>query len=141
MRTPPRVLLVEDDHDVRGLSEQILVSAGYDVVGASSGADALALLGAMEPAPDVVVLDIQMPDIDGWTLLDRIRSDPATATTRVLVCTVKTVDEDEVHVHQLVPDGHLTKPFTIDALTDAVARLADRAGQPPGAHLRGRSRP
>lgn len=124
------VLLVEDDVDVRALTQQVLVGAGFTVRTAPSGPAALALLEESDELPAVIVLDVQMPDLDGWSTLERIRTDPRFQGVRVLMCTVKTLAEDEDRARVLRPDGYLSKPFAIDALEAAVERLA---GFPAGA--------
>lgn len=121
----PQVLLVDDDADVRTLSALVLRTAGCDVRLAEDGTRALEELAAQRP--DVVVLDVQMPDVDGWTVLEHIRSTPYLASTRVAMCTVKTPTEDEWRALRLRPDAHLAKPYTITDLEEVVRSLAQGA--------------
>ncbi|MBI2170032.1 MAG: response regulator [Actinobacteria bacterium] len=124
-----RVLLVDDADDLRALGAFVLLHAGYEVMIAASARDALTLLATSDPLPDVVVLDVQMPDLDGWSTLERIRANPATARVPVLMCTVKTWVEDEDRIVDLGPDGHLAKPYSIDELEAAVRSLVPPSGR------------
>jgi len=125
----PQILLVDDDADVRTFSALVLRTAGCDVRLAEDGTRALEELASERP--DVVVLDVQMPDLDGWTVLERIRSDPELASTRVVMCTVKTPVEDEWRAFALRPDAHLAKPYTIVDLEQVVRSLAEEAASHP----------
>ena len=119
-------LLVDDNEDVRLLLRFALERAGYAVTEAGGGGEALVTLAA-GAIPDVVVLDLQMPDMDGWETLRRIRSQPATAAVPVLICTVKSMPDDRNRGHQLGCDGYLTKPFDPRTVAGAVtAAIAAR---------------
>lgn len=114
-----KILVVDDDDLQRDLVAGLLAGEGYDVASAACGADALA--SARERSPDVLVLDLLLPDVDGGTLLARMRSDPALSGVRVVVTTGMRTS----HVKQLVrADATLFKPFEFRELVDAVATLA-----------------
>ena len=81
----PAVMVVDDNADVRLLIRRVLWSAGYTVTTADGGRDALALLESTH-VPDLVVLDVQMPELDGWGTLEAIRSNPRTSRLPVLLC-------------------------------------------------------
>lgn len=117
-----RVLVVDDQDDVRALLRVTLESAGYEVDQAPSGEAALLAL-TERPMPGLVVLDLQMPDIDGWDVLRQIRENPRTADVRVLTCTVKASAADAERAWRLGCDGYLTKPFGLDALICEVSRV------------------
>jgi CheY-like chemotaxis protein len=121
-----RVLVVDDQEDVRELIRVALAIDGTDVSEASSGEAALAQLerGAV---PDLVVLDIQMPVMDGWEVLERVRERPETHDLPVVVCTVKASQLDAERGWRLGCDGYVTKPFTIDRLTAEVRRVSESA--------------
>ena len=121
-----RILVVDDQEDVRALLRVTLDSAGHEVTQAASGAAALRALDE-GPVPELVVLDVQMPDIDGWDVLQRIRDNPATADVPVLMCTVKASSADAERAWRLGCDGYLTKPFGLDALVAEVARVSGAA--------------
>ncbi|HTJ65182.1 MAG TPA: response regulator, partial [Alphaproteobacteria bacterium] len=89
-----KVLVVDDNPDDRHLVSHTLSDSGYDVVAAASGADALSWLEA-NPPPDLMLLDLMMPGIDGFAVLDRMRSDEKLRNTKVLVMTAKDLTPDE----------------------------------------------
>ena len=122
----PTALVVDDSDDIRLLIGTVLRSAGYAIVEAPSGRQALGMLagGAL---PDIVVLDVQMPLMDGWDTLAAIRARPATVELPVVLCTVKSSAADEARAWQLMCDGFLVKPFELDELVDAVRSATDRS--------------
>jgi CheY-like chemotaxis protein len=121
-----RVLIVDDQDDVRELLRVALGIEGMDAAQVSSGDEALRYLDA-GPVPDIVVLDIQMPVMDGWEVLTRIRQRPETHDLAVIVCTVKAAQMDAERAWRLGCDGYITKPFTIDKLVGEVRRVATSA--------------
>ena len=121
----PRVLVVDDAADIRLLIERILGPRGWDVVTTGDVGEALAML-ASAPHPDVVLLDLQMPDVDGWSALETIRADPATAALPVVLCTVKSGLDDAIRAWQLGADAYITKPFSVDELAQEVTAAATR---------------
>lgn len=110
-----RVLVVDDNADIRRLVLEVLRLEGVDVEEADTGLAAMERLAA-DPLPDVVVLDVQMPHLDGWDTLRRIRALPRTAAVPVILCTVKSGPVDTEMAALLDSDGFLTKPFEIDEL-------------------------
>ena len=125
-----RVLVVDDASDLRLLLTAILRRAGHEVFDAGSGDEALAWLAAQGPEGwvDVIVLDVQMPDVDGWEVLARLRADPGLyGRALVLVCTVKNSAGDRQRARELDAADYLAKPFAISELTDKVAALARRS--------------
>ena len=123
-----KVLVVDDAEDIRLLMSQVLRIAGFDVAEATSGHDALRLLAEDEP-PVVAVIDVQMPEMDGWETLTAVRGNPATADLPVLLCTVKSGTADILRAWQLGCDGYLTKPFAIADLIGEVQALTTRSMQ------------
>ena len=129
-----RALVVDDAPDIRLLADLVLQMAGFTVTAAASGREALGALAGGE-LPDVILLDVQMPDVDGWETLSRVRADPRTGHLPVVLCTVKGLPEDALKGWSLGCDGYLGKPFDIGALVaelqvvlqrDDAARLAVR---------------
>lgn len=125
-------LIVDDNDDIRYLLRHVLAMDGFAVTEAPSGPDALrALQDGLRP--DVVVLDVQMPDVDGWDTLRAIRADPGTAEVPVVMCTVKGRPVDAEHGWSLGCDGYVSKPFDIDDLRavirGAIERTPDRRAQ------------
>ena len=120
-------LVVDDAPDIRLLADLVLSMAGFSVTAAASGREALAVLAAGE-LPDIVLLDVQMPDVDGWETLSRVRSDPRTSHLPVVLCTVKGLPEDALKGWTLGCDGYLGKPFDIGGLVDELRAVLDRDG-------------
>ena len=123
-----RALVVDDAPDIRLLADLVLSMAGFAVTAASSGSEALRLLAA-EDLPDIVLLDVQMPDVDGWETLSRLRTDPRTAGIPVVLCTVKGLPEDTLRGWSLGCDGYLGKPFDISGLVDELHGVLRRDPQ------------
>ena len=122
-----RILVVDDQQDIRDVTSLVLSGAGYTVDTAGSGDSALS---ALEDVPyDLVLLDINMPGMDGWETLRLIRCDEAMADVRVVMFTVKGEIRDKVESLQEGAVDYITKPFVVDHLVERVGRaLAD----PPG---------
>ncbi|HET9947295.1 MAG TPA: response regulator, partial [Longimicrobiales bacterium] len=127
--SPPRqrILVVEDDPEIRYLLGAILEGEDRDVGCATTGAEAL---GALEDgAVDVVVLDLILPDVDGRTLLSRIRDSARTAATEVVVVTARTGPEVRQECYALGADAFVEKPFDPEALVAEVSNRLERAAR------------
>jgi DNA-binding response OmpR family regulator len=120
------VLVVDDQVEILDLASLVLSRAGYDVRTASSGDEALRTL-AGAPA-DIVLMDIDMPGMDGWEALRLIRADDALTTLPVVMFSVKSEIRDKVQSLQAGASGYITKPFDVDELVVRVARYLDEAG-------------
>lgn len=113
-----RVLVIEDEDDIRLLARMILEGAGHQVTDASTGE---AGLDAMQDGEtDVVLLDIRLPGIDGWEVLERMRDMPASAGVEVVVMSAHSSGEALERAKTLGITNYLLKPFTREALLDAV---------------------
>ncbi|GAA2198763.1 response regulator transcription factor [Sinomonas flava] len=121
-------LVVEDDDDVRQLLQEVLAQAGFDVVAASSGREGAAL--ARDRAPVVVTLDVNLPDIDGFEVLRRIRS---TTDAYVVMLTARAEETDTLLALQSGADDYMTKPFRPRELRARLAAMLrrPRVAQPP----------
>jgi CheY-like chemotaxis protein len=120
-----RALIVDDSADSRLVLATVLQANGFEVREAATGLDALASLGR-SPRPDVVVLDVQMPKLDGWAALHAIRGEPATATLPVVLCTVRSSAADQARAWAAGCDGYLVKPFPVEELAPALQAVIDR---------------
>ena len=118
-----RVLVVEDNEMNMKLVRDILQATGYSPLEASSGEQALAL--AVENAPALVLMDMQLPDIDGTEALQRLRSDERTAGIPVLALTAQAMQGDRERFLAAGFDGYLSKPVDVDELIAAVRRYCD----------------
>jgi CheY-like chemotaxis protein len=115
------VLICDDDDQVRGLIATVLRHRGYELLEAAHGQAALDELTANRP--NLAILDVQMPGIDGLAVLERIRSDPALAGTKVLLLSGAKEALDEGWGKRVGADAHLTKPFVVGELDAAVELL------------------
>ncbi len=109
------VLLVDDEEFLRRVMKDLLVREGYEVVEAGNGVEALDQTD--RHAPDVIVLDLNLPGMDGYSVLSELRSRPATRNIPVVVLTAKGDEDNEVRVFELGADDFLTKPFRAKALS------------------------
>jgi DNA-binding response OmpR family regulator len=119
-----RILVVDDDADVAAMAALVLRRAGYQVNTVSSG-DA-ALIQAAQIAYDLILLDINMPGMDGWEVLRVLKADDATAAIPVAMFTVRGEVRDKVHGLQEGAFDYITKPFSVDELRERVALILSR---------------
>jgi two-component system, cell cycle response regulator DivK len=118
------ILLIEDNEKNMKLARDLLRYHGFDTVEATNAEDGLAL--ARERTPRLVLMDIQLPGIDGVTALGQLRADPATAAIPVVAMTASVMREDRERFDKAGFDGFITKPIDVRAfpqqVRDAVAR-------------------
>lgn len=119
--TNPRVLLVDDDEDVRHMTRVSLGFEGFEVTEAPDGTTGLAL--AREEKPDAIVLDVMMPGRDGFDVLRELRDDADLRDVPVVILTAKPNAEQEGW--QAGATAYLTKPFTGTALAGTLRRLLE----------------
>jgi CheY-like chemotaxis protein len=129
-----RALVVDDAADLRFLMREVLSRSGVTVDEASSGLDALGRLGGPDP-PDVVILDVQMPDMDGWETLAAMRRERGDEVGIVL-CTVRSHPADAVRAYELGCDAYLAKPFDIRELAATTVTTAGSTTTERLAHRR-----
>jgi two-component system OmpR family response regulator len=126
-----RLLLVDDEDSLRSMLEAALRHTGFDVEAVASGRAALAAV--VERPPDLVVLDVMMPDLDGFEVCRRIRHDGS--TTPVLFLTARDGTEDKVRGLTLGGDDYLVKPFSLDELVARALAVLRRAGRAQDAEV------
>ena len=119
-----RVLIFEDHPPNLKLARLILESAGHEVFGAESAVDGLGLV--VEHRPDVILMDIQMPGIDGLEATRRLKAGAQTATIPVVALTASAMPGDEERIREAGCDDYLTKPFRRAALLAIVERWTTR---------------
>src|ERR671931_932708 len=124
-----RILVVDDDADIRGLLRELLERASYDVVEASNGRDGLRTLYAR--SPDLVLLDVSMPELEGWQTLERNRD---VSDVPVLMLTARAAELEKVRGLKAGADDYVAKPFGGQELLARVEahlrRAGERVGQP-----------
>jgi two-component system cell cycle response regulator DivK len=118
------VLIVEDNEKAMKLARDILRFAGFATVEAASGEEGIAL--ARDRRPATILMDIQLPGIDGIGALERIRDDAATARIPVIAVTASVMKEDRERLDSAGFDGFITKPFDVDLLPDQVRAAITR---------------
>lgn len=123
----PRALIVDDNADIRLVMRLALEPYGFQVTQAASGTEALEALAADPELPNLVVLDVQMPDLDGWDTLRAIRENPSTADLPVIMCTVKARPQDIAQGWELGCDGYVSKPFGPRELADEARSVMSRS--------------
>jgi DNA-binding response OmpR family regulator len=127
---PSRVLIVEDEPDIRDLVVHHLKREGYQVSAAASGEEALRQVQAAPP--DLVLLDLMMPAMDGLEVCRRLRQDPATAMLPIVMLTAKGDEVDRVLGLEIGADDYIVKPFSPKELLARVRALLRRSRPAPG---------
>src|SRR5207245_10749842 len=120
-----RVLVVEDERDVADLIRYNLTKEGYDVVVAPTGSDALKQ--AREVHPDLVLLDIMVPQLNGWEVCRRLKQDADTKNIPVIMVTGRVEEGDKALGFELGADDYVTKPFSPRELLARISAVARRA--------------
>jgi DNA-binding response OmpR family regulator len=123
-RQAAKVLLVDDEDSLRKVMKDLLERDGYVVSEARDGAQALNQIDRV--GPDIIVLDLNLPGLDGYGVLSHLRSRPATAAIPVIVLTAKGDEDNEVRVFGLGADDFLTKPFRARALSARLEAVLGR---------------
>ncbi len=136
----PRVLVVEDEHDIAGLIKHALERAGDGQVQIVSSGDA-ALRAITEQPPDVIILDLNLPVLSGTEVCRIVRSRPATANIPIIMLTARTTEADRVTGLDLGADDYVTKPFSLRELAARVRAVLRRrqTGAPAARDLQGRA--
>jgi two-component system phosphate regulon response regulator PhoB len=119
-----RILVVDDEPDIVALVVYHLAKAKYKVSSATSGWDALAL--AKRERPALIVLDLMLPGMSGFDVLDQLRADPDTASIAVLMLTARKDEPDRIRGLELGADDYLTKPFSPQELVLRVGAILRR---------------
>jgi two-component system cell cycle response regulator DivK len=118
------ILVVEDNERNLKLLRDVLQYAGYGVLAARTAEDGIAL--AVSEPPDLVLMDLQLPGIDGIEALRRLRESPRTANIPVVAVTAQAMKQDRERVLQAGFDGYVEKPISVRAFPDQVRRFLPR---------------
>ena len=120
-----RILSIEDDPEMRGLLQLILERKGYHVIGVKRGELGLELLKSLKP--DVLLLDLMLPDIDGWEIYRQMKDDDELAYVPVIIISARDERRDAAAGHQVMGDDrYLKKPFEIEELVNTVFEVIEK---------------
>jgi two-component system response regulator VicR len=126
-----KILYIEDESVMIELVRLILGGRGFEVVGAANGRDGLEIAG--RESPDLILLDLMMPDIDGWQVYRQLKAHPDLKNTPVIVVTAKAQPIDKVLGLSIAKvDDYITKPFEPKELLRSVRRVLGQSGLPWG---------
>jgi DNA-binding response OmpR family regulator len=120
----PTILVADDEEDLRELVTYRLTRSGYQVIGAGDGLEALEL--AAERTPDLMVLDVMMPKLDGYELTRRVRAEAALRSIPVILLTARSQESDIDRGFEVGADDYLKKPFNPDELVARVRAVLGR---------------
>lgn len=123
------ILIIEDEPSLVGVLTYNLKSSGYEVFSATNGRDGLQRV--LLHAPDLIVLDLVLPILDGWEVCRRVRADDLTRDIPILMLTGKNTEADEIVGFQLGADDYVAKPFRMSVLLQRVKALLRRARPDP----------
>ncbi len=118
-----RILIVEDNEKNRKLVRDTLQFKGYETIEAETGEDGVRL--AKERLPALVLMDIQLPGIDGITALGQLRADPATRAIPVIAITASVMSQDRQKIMAAGFDGYQGKPISVKEMLETVRRILD----------------
>jgi two-component system response regulator VicR len=119
------VVYIEDEQEMIDLVKIILSRKHYEVLGASGGREGLDLI--RRTSPDAILLDLMMPDMDGWEVFQQLKADEVTRSIPVIVVTAKAQNIDKVlGLHIAKVDDYIAKPFTPKELTDSLEKLLEK---------------
>jgi two-component system cell cycle response regulator DivK len=105
-----RILVVEDQEDNRRILRYLLASAGYEILEALTGEEGVAM--ARTYRPDLILMDIQLPELDGYEATRRIKADPALQAIPIIVVTSYALSGDDIKAYEAGCDGYVTKPYS-----------------------------
>jgi two-component system cell cycle response regulator DivK len=115
-----RILVVEDDTDNRRIVVKVLTVEGYEVLEATDGRSALAT--ARKEHPDLIIMDLAMPGLDGWQAATQLKSDPKVADIPIIALTAFAMRGDEEKAREAGCDGYLSKPCRPQTIREVVRR-------------------
>jgi DNA-binding response OmpR family regulator len=122
------IVVVEDEQEMIDLIELILSRRGFDVVGANGGVQGLKAI--REHKPDLVLLDLMMPEMDGWQVYQQLKADVDTENIPVIVVTAKAQNIDKVlGLHIAKVDDYIPKPFSLEELVSRVEMVLKRSAK------------
>jgi two-component system response regulator VicR len=129
MSDKTRILYIEDEPEMIELTRMVLEREGFEVLGAMGGNEGLEKI--KQEKPDLILLDLMMPEMDGWEVYRRIKVDKDLANIPIIIVTAKTQSVDKaLGLHVAKVDDYITKPFGPQDIVDSVQRVLARKGTP-----------
>jgi len=123
-----RILYIEDDPGMIDLVTTIVTRRGYEITGAVGGHQGLEILRSQAKKPDLILLDLMMPDIDGWEVYQQIKANEATKDIPVIIVTAKAQNIDKVLGLQIAKvDDYVTKPFGPQDLVSSIEKVLSKS--------------
>ena len=126
MAEEKKIFIAEDNHHFCELYRMALGAEGYDVHFAYNGKEALEKIPAV--GPDLIILDVMMPEMDGYEVCHKLRELPQFALTPVIMLTALSTDEDRIKGYEVGADDYITKPFSLKVLKARVGSILERSG-------------
>ncbi len=120
------ILIAEDERDIRDLIKFTLTYAGHEVTAVGNGEDAA--LKAVDMQPDLIMLDVRMPRMNGFEACRALKENPQTASIPVVFLSAKGMDEEQEEGERAGAIGFITKPFSPDGLSNQVNDILQQAG-------------
>jgi len=121
MTVDPYILVVDDFPDGREMLDEYLTFRGFRIVTAANGVEAVAI--ARRDPPRLILMDLTMPEMDGWEATRQLKADPLTSDVIVLAVTAHALSTDEGKALEAGADAFVPKPFPIEAFADAIAKI------------------
>ena len=120
-----KILMIDDESELVATMKQVLEARGYIVFGATLGKEGVVI--AKQQQPDLAIIDLMLPDLDGWRVCQQLKKEPALANMRVIMLSGLVDDKPEKNSVEL-GDAYLSKPFEMKKLLETIRRLLD---EPP----------
>ncbi|HXV99617.1 MAG TPA: response regulator [Anaerolineae bacterium] len=125
MNTQARILSIEDDPEMSSLIQLIFERKGHRVIGARRGELGLELIKSLKP--DVLLLDLMLPDIDGWDLYRQMKSDKELSKVPIIIVSARSEEQDAASGFRVVAsDRYIQKPFEVKDLVDTVTHMLEK---------------
>jgi DNA-binding response OmpR family regulator len=125
VNTQARILSIEDDPEMSGLIQLIFERKGHRVIGARRGELGLELIKSLKP--DVLLLDLMLPDIDGWDLYRQMKTDKELAKVPIIIVSARSEEQDAASGFRVVDhDRYIQKPFEVKELIDTVTYMLEK---------------
>jgi two-component system cell cycle response regulator DivK len=121
-----RILVIEDNHDNYELVRFLLEQAGYEILGAFDGLSGVKI--AQEEKPDLILLDLAIPELDGWEVAKQVRANPETQTTPIVALTARTMPDELQRALDAGCNGYISKPIDVVSFPGKIEGYLEPAG-------------